>query len=426
MAKLAVISLGCPKNTVISNQLKASFLKNKHQLVQKEEADFLIVNTCGFIQAAQEQSVETLLSLLQEKKQSSQIIATGCLVDLYQKELAKAIPEIKAFVKTTEIYRLSKLLGAGDFSLKEQAVKDSSYAYLKIAEGCDLKCSFCLIPTIKGQFKSRSREDIVAEANYLKQQGVRELVVVSQDTGRYGLDLHGKPTLVALLFDLSQLNFARIRVMYLQPHYLDKKLIKALATTKGICAYLDMPIQHASSAILKAMHRSGNKAKYLQIVKDLKQAFKEKFYWRTTVIVGFPGEKRADFQELVSFIKEAQPDYLGVFAFSPEAGTAAATFKPKVRKETKQKRVSALTQLADEISFKSLQSWLGQEVEVLIDKVTPKEVVGRTYFQAPEIDGEVFIVNNKQQLKVGQTVKVKLESLVGYDFYGVVKDVQPR
>lgn len=424
MAKLAVISLGCPKNTVISNQLKASLLKNKHQLVKKDEADFLIVNTCGFIREAQEQSIETLLSLIKEKKKSRQIIATGCLVDLHQKDLSKALPEIKSFIKTTEIPQLSKLLGKGSFSLKEQLVKNSSYAYLKIAEGCDLSCSFCIIPKIKGNFKSRQREDIVAEAQSLWQQGVRELVVVSQDTGRYGLDIYGQLRLSELLTDLSQLNFNRIRVMYLQPHYLDAKLIKTLTTTKNVCAYLDMPIQHASASILKAMRRIGDKAKYANIVKALRQASKEKFYWRTTVMTGFPGETKSDFYELISFIKKTQPDYLGVFAFSPEAGTAAAAFKPKVKKETVQRRVQTLRQLANEISFKSLESWLEQEVEVLIDKVTPEEVIGRTYFQAPEIDGEVIIVNKKEPLTVGQTVKVKLKSLVGYDFYGVIKDVQ--
>lgn len=423
MAKLAVISLGCPKNTVISNQLKASLLKNQHQLVPKDEAEFLIVNTCGFIQAAQEQSIETLLSLAHEKKSGRKIIATGCLVDLYKEDLAKAIPEVKSFVKTTEVQCLSKLLGTGNFTLKEQKVENSSYAYLKIAEGCDLKCSFCLIPKIKGSFRSRRREELVAEAGYLRQQGVRELVVVSQDTGRYGLDLYGQPSLAALLNDLSQLNFNRLRVMYLQPHYLNDKLVESLAATKNLCAYLDMPIQHANAAILKAMHRIGNKEKYAKIVKNLRQAFKEKFYWRTTVIVGFPGEKKSHFQELISFIKKTQPDYLGVFAFSPEAGTIAANIKPKVKKETVQRRVQTLRQIANEISFKALESWLGKEVEVLIDKVTPNEVVGRTYFQAPEIDGEVVITNKTKHLKVGQTVKVKLENLVGYDFYGVLTDV---
>lgn len=422
MAKLAVINLGCPKNTVLSNQLKYSLLANNHQLVPEEEAEYVIVNTCGFIQEAQEISIETLLNLFQGNRPKRKIIATGCLVDLYQKELAKALPEVDVFLKTSELTVLQQLLGSGTFELKKQYLHNSSYAFLKIAEGCDLQCAFCLIPQIKGKFKSRPYQEILQEAEYLYQQGVKELVIVSQDTGRYGWDIYGRYCLDELLQDLAKIKFKRLRVMYLQPQYLNQKLVKRLAEIKTICAYLDIPIQHASSKILRAMQRAGNKQTYAKIIADLRSAFKQRFYWRTSILLGFPGEKRPDFQELLQFLKEAQPDYVGIFAFSPQPGTRAAKLTPTVDKRTVQNRVETARKVADEISFNSLQSWLGQQVEVLIDKADASSAIARSYFQAPEIDGEVYIKlqNGQKALKAGDIVKVKLESLSGYDFTGSV------
>lgn len=441
MLKIALESLGCSKNLVDAEIMMGILNKKGYKLVGDfEEADIILVNTCGFIESAKQESIDTILELAQLKETANLkiLIVTGCLAQRYADELKNEIPEIDAIVGTGSYQNIDEIVN----SLKEEkhivSLNDidfvynenlpryistpSHMAYLKIGEGCDNKCTYCIIPKLRGKYRSRKIEDIIIEAKDLAAKGVKEVVVIAQDTTKYGYDLYGKEMLPKLLEELANIEGLKwIRIMYSYPESITEELVKVIKKYDNICNYFDMPIQHASNKILKLMNRHTTREDILSKVEMIRSHIPNATL-RTTIIVGFPGETEKDFNELVEFVKIAKFDRLGAFTYSREEDTPADKLPNHVEEETKLARKDALMLVQQEISQNLNLAKVGNEYEVLIEEqIEDKVYIGRTQGDAEEIDSIVYVKSNNQ-LKAGDFVNVKINSALEYDLMGDVID----
>jgi len=417
--KVGVVSLGCAKNLVDSEILLGK-LKSAGVTItpNPEEADLIIINTCGFIEPAKLESIETILEFAESGKE---VIVMGCLVERYREEIKREMPEVKAFFGTESWDEILKYLGLKERERSFRVLSTpKSYAYLKIAEGCNRLCSFCAIPQIRGKHRSRKMEEIVEEAKILADQGVKELCIVSQDTTYYGKDLYKENKLVELLEKLEKVEGIKwLRLLYLYPTEVSDELIEFIANSEKVVPYFDIPIQHVSDRVLKDMRR-GHDEKFLRNLVEKIRTKVQKAVLRTSVIVGFPTEREEDFKKLLSFVEEGHFLWLGVFTYSHEEGTYAYGLGDLVPREVKEERKEAILETQRKITKKKLKSFLNEELEILIDgydeefSFVPK---GRAYFQAPEVDGVVY-VETERELKPGEFVKVKIYQTADYDLAG--------
>ena len=385
--KVFITTMGCAKNWVDSeNMLGIMESEGLTQTLDVEEAEIGIVNTCGFIDSAKEESIQEILSLAQYKEIGNlkKLIVTGCLAQRYSKELMEEIPEIDfilgttsfpqimSAIKMTELGKRDSLLEDINLNLSENMERtqltEEYYAYLKIAEGCDNLCTYCIIPKLRGKYRSRQKEDIVEEAKKLAESGVKELIVIAQDTTKYGVDLYGKKSLGELLKELDNMKGLHwIRVLYSYPEDIDDEFILAVKNSKKIIPYFDMPIQHCSDTVLKRMNRHTSKQELYDKVNQIRTQIPEAIL-RTTLITGFPGETRGEFEELKQFVQDVKFDRLGVFAFSQEEGTPAAKMKDQIEEQEKENRRAEIMNIQQAVSFEKNQSFLNQTVEVLIEE----------------------------------------------------------
>ena len=420
--KLNLISLGCAKALVDSEKLIGALKKTNYDITDNpEDADTMVINTCGFIDMARQESIDTILQATELKKKGTldRLVVMGCLSERYPKELSKDIPEVDYFFGSNDHVKIMQLLTGKEFSQDDpiflrSILTPQHYAYIKIAEGCDNGCSFCSIPIMRGLQKSRSIDSIMWEAEKLSDQGVKELLIIAQDTTSYGWDLKPKQYLNNLVEELDRLDFEWIRIHYAHPAHLSRKIIQSIADANNVCSYLDMPIQHASDPILKSMRRGLNAdgiKKRIQLLRDSVRDIKI----RTTLIVGYPGETEEDFEKLSSFIEEVRFDRLGVFTYSEEEGTLAEALKDDIPQAVKNDRKAQIMDLQANISNENNQLMIGKEVRVLVDDTGEKHSVGRTEFDSPEIDN---IVNIGAKLEVGQFYNVKIQSANEFELIG--------
>lgn len=441
MLKIALESLGCSKNLVDAEIMLGILNKKGYKLTGDfEEADVILVNTCGFIESAKQESIDTIIEFanLKENGNLKLLIVTGCLAQRYSDELKAEIPEIDAIVGTGSYQNIDEILAGLEKEKQIVSLNDIEVvyneelpryvstpeymAYLKISEGCDKHCTYCIIPKLRGKQKSRKIEDIVAEAKSLAQNGVKELVVIAQDSTMYGSDIYGEARLPQLLEELAQIEDLKwIRIMYSYPESITKELVHVISKYEKICSYFDMPIQHASNKILKLMNRQTTKEELLSKINMIRAAIPNAVL-RTTLITGFPGEDEKDFEELVGFVKEVKFDKLGVFPYSREEGTAADLLPNHLEQEVKEERRDIIMMIQQGISEEINLQKVGNTYEVLIEEQIEDNVyVGRTQFDAEEIDSIVY-VKSHTGLKPGDFVNVKITSALEYDLMGDVED----
>lgn len=429
--KVGFISLGCSKNLVDTEKAIAMFKDKGYQIVNKpEEAEVIVVNTCGFIESAKEEAINTILEMAEYKKKNCKyLIAMGCLVERYKDELQKAIPEVDLWIKYSEyktiweqiqsvIKQEEKELAKYDFNEYTDRVitTGKNYAYLKIADGCSNHCTYCAIPYIRGNQISRKIEDVLEEAEKLADEGYKEIILIAQDTTKYGFDIYGESKLSELLEKLCKIDKIKwIRFLYAYPENIDDELIKVVKESDKICKYFDIPIQHISDSVLKRMNRKSDGKSIRNLIKKLREEIPNVVI-RTTVMVGFPGESKENFDELYNFLKQAKFDKLGCFSYSKEEGTPAARLKEQIHPMTKKSRYNKIMQLQKEISKENLEKNMGRELEVLIEDKTfdNKYYIGRSYMDVPEIDGIVY-VKNDENLNFGEFIKCKVTKVDEYD-----------
>ena len=434
--KVAMVSLGCAKNQVDAEQMLCLLHEAGYDVTTEVEySDVTIVNTCGFIESAKSEAIQEILELglLKNEGKIGKILVTGCLSQRYKDELMEELPEVDGILGCGSygeiVSAVDDVLGGdrprrfGDINgeleeLGRVLTTPDYYAYLKIAEGCDNHCAFCVIPSLRGKYRSRKFEDLIEEAKILASDGVKELIVIAQDTSRYGIDLYGKRRLAELLRELCKIDgFHWIRVHYLYPDEMDEELIDTIAQGEKICSYLDIPIQHCNDEILKHMNRRGNKEYLDQLLPHLREKIPG-LVLRTSLIAGLPGEGEAEFEELCEFLKKHRMERVGCFAFSPEEGTPAANMDYPDR-EVAEKRAEIIGELQSRIMDDYNQSMLGKTVEVLVegyDRLAECQF-GRTYADSPEIDGMVFFTS-EERLKPGQFVDVVIEDVMDGDLVG--------
>ena len=440
--KILFISLGCDKNLADSEEMLGLLTAGGHEITDDEtQADAIVINTCCFIKDAKEESVETILEMAEYKKTGSchALIVTGCMAQRYQKEIIEEVPEVDAVLGTTSYGDIVKALEeavAGnhfeefrdidylpDTGSKRVLTTGGHFGYLKIAEGCDKHCTYCIIPKLRGKFRSVHMERLIAQAEDMAEQGVKELILVAQETTVYGKDLYGKKSLHILLKKLCEIRGIRwIRILYCYPEEIYDELIETIRDEKKICHYLDIPIQHASDRILKRMGRRTSKQELIDIVGKLRKEIPD-IVLRTTLITGFPGETEEDHEELKEFVDEMEFDRLGVFTYSPEENTPAAEMADQVPEEVKEERRDELMELQQEISYDRGQDRIGQELLVMIEgKVADESAyIGRTYGDAPKVDGYIF-VQTGELLMTGDFAKVRVTGALEYDLIGVLSD----
>ena len=432
------ISLGCDKNLVDSEVMLGLLDKKGYQIVDSEEdADIIVVNTCCFIHDAKEESIQTILEMAEYKKEGKlkALIVTGCLAQRYQQEIIDEIPEVDAVLGTTSYDHIVEaveeaLAGNGhvvledvdalpDVKEKRLVTTGGHYAYMKIAEGCDKHCTYCIIPKLRGNYRSVPMEKLLAEAKDLAEQGVKELILVAQETTVYGKDLYGEKSLHKLLRELCKISGIQwIRILYCYPEEIYDELIQTIKEENKVCHYLDLPIQHASDAVLKRMGRRTSKAQLVEIIEKLRKEIPD-ISLRTTLITGFPGETQEQHEELKDFVDEMEFDRLGVFTYSPEEDTPAATMTEQIPEEVKEERQAELMELQQEIAFDRAEDMVGREVLVMIEgKVADENAyVGRTYKDAPNVDGLIFI-NTDEELMSGDFARVRVTGALEYDLIG--------
>ena len=436
--KILFISLGCDKNLVDSEVMLGILADRGFEMTDTEDdADIIIINTCCFINDAKEESINTILEMAEYKKTGpcKALIVTGCLAQRYKQEIVDEIPEVDAVIGTS---KYDEIFDAVDQALKGSHFLDvddldrlpsvpgkrilttgGHYAHLKIAEGCDKHCTYCIIPKIRGNYRSVPMEQLLAEAASLAEQGVKELILVAQETTLYGVDLYGKKSLHILLKELAKIKGIRwIRILYCYPEEIYPELIETIKNEKKVCHYLDMPIQHASDAILKRMGRRTTKAQLKETVSLLRKEIPD-IVLRTTLIAGFPGETQEQHEELMEFVDEMEFERLGVFAYSPEENTPAASMPDQIPEEIKEERRDAILELQQEIAFDKAADMVGRTLHAMIEGKVADEpaYVARTYADSPDIDGYVF-VNTSEMLMSGDFVKVKITGSAEYDLIG--------
>lgn len=437
--KVGMVSLGCDKNRVDSELILGSINKFYEITNNPKDAEIIIINTCGFIESAKQESIDTILEMAEYKKthKCKMIIATGCLTQRYGDELLELIPEIDILMGVNDYMKLHKLIV--DFIKTEQRVSSTTYkdegvnegerilttnshtAYLRIAEGCNNFCTYCIIPKIRGKFRSRSKESILAEANSLVNQGVKEIILIAQDLTNYGEDLYGKNQLHVLVNELSEIEGLEwIRLLYCYPEEITDELIEVIANNPKVMKYLDLPIQHISNNILKMMARKTNKETIIDKI-DLLREKVPGITLRTSLIVGFPGETEEDFNELCSFLKDYKLDNVGVFTYSQEEGTAAAKLPNQIDEDVKIKRKETLMNIQRGIVRDLNKLKIANIYDTIIDGSTGEYYIGRNYEMAPEIDGLIY-VTKKKTIKKGDIIKVKITNVMEYDLVGDVWD----
>lgn len=427
------ISLGCSKNLVDTEMTIGLFKNNGYKIVSsEEEADILVVNTCGFIESAKEEAINTILEMAEyKKKRCKYLIAMGCLVQRYKEELAKAIPEVDLWIKydsyNTIWEQIEKVIKPEKVEKKELDFLDrtittgENYAYLRIAEGCSNFCTYCAIPKIRGKFVSRKIEDVIEEAKKLAKEGYQELIVIAQDTTKYGIDLYNEPKLAKLLKELCKIDGIKwIRFLYSYPETITDELIKVVKEEPKICKYFDIPIQHIADPVLKRMNRKSNGESIRKLIKKLRKEIPNVVI-RTTVMVGFPGETKEDFEELYNFIKEVKFDRLGAFSYSKEEGTPAERLDNQIHPMTKKSRYNKIMKLQQQVIEEKQKELIGKELEVLIETKTfdNNYYVGRSYREIPDIDGLIYIPMVEKELQ-GKFVKCKITDVQGYDLIGKI------
>ncbi len=440
--KIMFISLGCDKNLVDTEMMLGMLAEKGYQFTDDEqEAEIVVVNTCCFIGDAKEESINTLIEIgqLKETANVKMLIAAGCLAQRYRKEIREQIPEVDVIIGTMAIDKIVEAVEEYQTKQYTTFVEDidrtpvsgkkrvvttgGHYAYMKIAEGCDKRCSYCIIPKVRGSYRSIPMETLLKEANTLVEQGVKELILVAQETTLYGTDLYGKKSLPELLRKLSEIRgLYWIRILYCYPEEITEELIDTIAELPKVCHYLDIPIQHASDKILKRMGRRTNQ----QQLKDKIAMIRSKMpdmCLRTTLITGFPGESQEDHEQSMAFVDEMEFDRLGVFTYSAEEDTPAAGFPDQIEEEVKKDRQADIMELQQEIAFEKAEGMTGQDVLVMIEgKVADENAyVGRTYKDAPNVDGLVF-VNTDRELMTGDFVPVHITGSYEYDLIGEIKD----
>ncbi|ABR48812.1 MiaB-like tRNA modifying enzyme YliG [Alkaliphilus metalliredigens QYMF] len=432
-----VESLGCSKNLIDAEVMLGILNQYGYKLTNNEvKADVIIVNTCGFIEAAKEESINKIIELGQLKKDKLKLlIVAGCLGERYQKDLLEELPEVDAIVGTGGYHEIVKVIHQtmkgqriveiGDINrpydetLPRIQTTASHSAYIKISDGCDNYCTYCIIPKLRGKYRSRKMENIIQEAQTLANNGVKEIILIAQDTTRYGIDLYDEYRLSALLDKLSEVEGIQwIRILYCYPEMITDELIATIKNNDKVCKYIDIPIQHCSTKILKLMNRRTSKEEIVSLIEKLKKNVPN-IVIRTSIIVGFPGESEEDFNELKAFIEDIKFDRLGVFTYSQEEGTPAAQLAEQVPSELKESRQKILMELQQRISLNKNRLYIGQSIEVLIEEEIAEktEYLGRSQGDAPEIDGIVY-VKSTVPLCVGQIVKVKIENALEYDLMG--------
>lgn len=434
--KIMLISLGCDKNLVDSEKLLALFRSSGYEITDEEnQAELIVINTCCFIHDAKQESINTILEAAELKKENLKyLIVTGCLATRYSEEIYSEIPEVDLIVSASgvdEIVKLADKLCSGRLESKKQIYDVDrntdfpterifsgfkNYAYLKIAEGCDKHCTYCVIPSIKGRFRSRPFEEIVKEAEAIAENGKNEILIIAQETTVYGKDLYGKKRLYELLERINEIDgIDWIRVLYCYPEEIDDELIMAMKSLDKVCKYIDMPIQHASDEVLKRMGRRTDSARIREIIGRLRAAMPD-ISIRTSLITGFPGETEKDHEKLLSFIREMKLDRVGVFTYSKEENTPAAKMKPQITKKVKEQRRRELMLLQQRIVFEKNRKIVGSKERVLIEGRLPEDGVylGRTFRDAPDIDGCCF-VRSSRELISGTFVWVKVIKAEGYD-----------
>ena len=438
--KLLFVSLGCDKNLVDSEEMLGLLTGNGFEIVDDEtEAEAIVVNTCCFINDAKEESVNTILEMAEYKKAGSckVLIVTGCMAQRYKNEIIEEVPEVDAVLGTTSYGDILKAINEAMEGKHFEEFKDIDYlpeklgkrvlttgghfGYLKIAEGCDKHCTYCIIPKVRGNYRSVPMESLIKEAKELADKGVRELILVAQETTLYGMDLYGKKELPRLLHELAQIpGIYWIRILYCYPEEITDELIDAMAAEPKVCIYLDFPIQHASDNVLKRMGRRTDQAELRAIIGKLREKIPD-ICLRTTLISGFPGETQEDFEELYRFVNEMEFDRLGVFPYSQEEDTPAATMEDQVPQEVKEFRRDELMELQQAIAFDKAEDMVGRILTVMIEgKVADEETyVARTYRDAPNVDGYLF-VNTSANLMTGDFVKVLVTDSNEYDLIGEI------
>ena len=425
--KINVITLGCSKNVydseVLMGQLRASGKEVTHEAQGKDEGNIIVINTCGFIDNAKEESVNTILNYVDKKEQGivDKVFVTGCLSERYKPDLIKEIPDVDQYFGTTELPLLLKALGA-DYKhelLGERiTTTPKNYAYLKISEGCDRPCSFCAIPLMRGKHVSQPIEKLVKEAEGLAKNGVKELILIAQDLTYYGLDLYKKRNLAELLENLVQVEGIEwIRLHYAFPTGFPMEVLELMKREPKICNYLDIPLQHISDNILKSMRRGTTYEKTTNLLKEFRQAVPEMAI-RTTLIVGYPGETEEDFQTLKNWVEEMRFERLGCFTYSHEENTHAYLLEDNVPQEVKQQRANEIMEIQAQISWELNQEKIGKTFKCVIDRKEGQYFVGRTEFDSPDVDNEVLIDATQTYLKTGEFVNIKITDATEFDLYG--------
>lgn len=424
--KVGFVSLGCSKNLVDTEMCIHLFQENEFTIVnQPEQADIIVINTCGFIDSAKQEGINTILEMAEYKKKNCKcLIVMGCLVERYETELKKLLPEVDLFIPIKEYKNLwEKIAKKLNLQAKNNCQMDyfkrtittgNKTAYLKIAEGCSNYCTYCAIPYIRGKYQSREKEEILEEAKQLASKGIQELIVIAQDTTKYGVDLYGKEMLAELLKELEKIEGIHwIRFLYAYPESITRELIQVVKNSKKICHYFDIPIQHISDCVLKRMNRKSDGASIKRTIKKIRQEIPDVII-RTTLILGFPGETQEEFEELYHFVEQEKFDRLGAFAYSKEEGTPAANFKDQIHPATKKARWKKIMELQKEIVEENMKKYIGTKQEVLIEAEEKDCYIARSKMDVPDMDGVIYVEKNKS-IHIGDFVEVEITGTEEYD-----------
>jgi ribosomal protein S12 methylthiotransferase len=436
LIRVSFVTLGCPKNEVDTDYMMGiTFNDNKYEYEENPlNADVIVINTCGFIEDAKEESIDTILQAAKYKENGiiDALIVTGCLTQRYKNELMDEIEEIDAVLGTGTFDQIKQTIDdvletkerfnridkpVFDFNKKlDRFNTKNHYSYVKIAEGCNNNCSYCSIPFIRGPLNSRKMEDIVEEIKILVENGTKEIILTAQDTTEYGKDLYNERKLVDLLQEIVKIDDLKwIRLLYSYPEHITDQLIDVIKENDKICNYLDIPVQHSSNRIRKEMRREGTTEELLDVINKIRTKIPD-VALRTSMIVGFPGETKEDFDNLKDFIKVVKFDRLGVFQYSQEEGTQAAKMENQIDKKTKEKRYNKIMEIQQNISYNKNRNYIGKEIKIIIDEKIKDEFIGRTIYDAPEIDNTVYV--RGKDINIGDIIKVKITDAFEYDLMG--------
>ncbi|MFD1769327.1 30S ribosomal protein S12 methylthiotransferase RimO [Sphingobacterium suaedae] len=427
--RVNVVTLGCSKNIhdseVLMGQLKGNKMEVVHEASNIQSDDIVVINTCGFIDNAKQESIDTILqySELKDQGKVNKVIVTGCLSERYKPELQSEIPNVDAFFGTNDLPELLSTIGADyrhELLGERLLTTPSHYSYFKIAEGCNRPCSFCAIPLMRGKHISKSIEDLVKEAKFLASNGTKELILIAQDLTYYGLDIYGKRNLSDLMRHLSDVDGIEwIRLQYAYPSGFPMDILDAMNERSNICNYLDMPLQHISDNMLKSMRRGTTKQKQIDLVNQIRDKVPD-IALRTTLICGYPGESDQDFGEMLQWVEETRFDRLGCFTYSHEEKTHAFSLEDNIPEEIKESRVEQIMEVQQSISYEINQTKVGQTFQVLIDRIDGDYFIGRTAYDSPEVDNEVILDAKQNYMRIGDFVQVKVDRAEDFDLYGEV------